>query len=143
MKNTKNIRSYSELIQLPTFEERFNYLKLDGIVGEDTFGHDRYINQLLYKSGKWKRTRNDIIIRDNGCDLGMADRAIYGKLIVHHINPITEDDILRDRTCVYDPDNLICVSHNTHQAIHYSSDDILIKDPIERTQHDTCPWKRH
>lgn len=136
-------RSYSELKRLKTFEERFSYLKLSGIVGEDTFGHDRYINQLLYKSRKWKtETRPKIIARDNGCDLGVEGHEIFGAITVHHINPVTVDDILNDRPIVHDPENLISTSHLTHNAIHYSNEDILIKDPIVRSKNDTCPWKK-
>lgn len=136
-------KSYSELKRLKTFKERFDYLKLAGTVGEDTFGHDRYINQLLYKSRKWKNeTRPRIIARDNGCDLGLDGYQIYGAVAVHHINPVTADDIINDRPNVHDPENLISTSHLTHNAIHYSDDSILIKDPIVRSKNDTCPWKR-
>lgn len=135
-------RSYSELITLQTFEERFEYLKLNGVVGKETFGFDRILNQILYKNPKWRRKRNDIIIRDNACDLGIEGREIYGPVLVHHINPITVEDILNDNPMVYDDENLICVTRNTHNAIHYSDEDILVKDPIERKPNDTCPWKR-
>lgn len=135
-------RSYSELMTLQTFEERFEYLKLNGVVGKETFGFDRILNQILYKNPKWRRKRNDIIIRDNGCDLGIEGREIYGPVTVHHINPITVEDILNDNPIVYDDENLICVTQNTHNAIHYSDDNILVKDPIERKPNDTCPWKR-
>ena len=136
-------KSYSEMISLPTFEERFNYLKLDGIVGKETFGYDRYINQMLYqRSAKWRQTRDKVIIRDNGCDLGIEGREIRGRIIVHHINPISEEDIMNDHPNVHDLDNLISTSHLTHNAIHYSNEDILIKDPVERREGDTCPWKR-
>lgn len=135
-------RSYSELMQLETFEERFEYLKLDGSVGEETFGYDRYINQLLYKSDKWrKETRPKIIIRDDGCDLGVEGRDIGKYVIVHHINPVNEEDILRDHPKVHDPENLICCSRLTHNAIHYSDESILMKDPVTRRKGDTCPWK--
>lgn len=135
-------KSYSELQTLNTFEERFNYLKLSGSVGKETFGYDRILNQMLYRSHKWRKARDKVIIRDNGCDLGVEGRNIYGRIIVHHINPITVDDILNERPEVYDIDNLISTSHLTHNAIHYSDEDILVKDPIERTKNDTCPWKR-
>ena len=136
-------KTYSDLMKLDTFEERFNYLKLDGRVGEDTFGHDRYLNQMLYKTNKWiKETRPRIIARDNGCDLGMEGRDIVGRILIHHINPITVDDILHERPEVFDPENLISTSHLTHNAIHYSNEDILIKDPIVRSKNDTCPWKK-
>lgn len=138
----KSIRSYSEMKRFRTFEERFNYLKLEGRVGEETFGYDRYINQMLYKSSRWLRLKDKIIIRDNGCDLGIEGREIHGPVTIHHINPITVEDILNENPMVFDPDNLICVSHMTHNAIHYSDENILIRDPIVRSEHDTCPWKK-
>ena len=139
----KSIKTYSELIQLPTFEERYRYLRIGGKVGEDTFGFDRYINQILYqRSQRWKRIRDHVIIRDNGCDLGIEDREIYGKIIVHHINPITIEDIELESDLVFDPEYLICTTHNTHNAIHYGNEDLLIKAPIERSKNDTCPWRR-
>lgn len=143
MSMTMMNKTYSELKKLKTFEERFQYLKLDGVVGADTFGHDRYINQLLYKSKRWKtETRPKIIVRDGGCDLGVEGYNIHGAVTVHHINPVTADDILNDRPIVHDPENLISVSHLTHNAIHYSNGDILMKDPIVRSKNDTCPWKK-
>lgn len=135
-------RSYSELCKLSTFKERFDYLKLGGVVGEETFGWDRYINQILYKSPRWRQTRDRIIVRDNGCDLGLDGYDIHGKVLVHHINPITVDDITYDRDCVYDPENLISTALLTHNAIHYGDENLLISDPIERTMNDTCPWRR-
>jgi hypothetical protein len=136
-------RCYSELITLPTFEERFKYLKLDGRVGADTFGFDRHLNQMVYqKDPRWKNARDLVIIRDNGCDLGVEGREIYGKIIVHHMNPITVDDILNDREWIFDPEFLICTVHNTHNAIHYGDESLLTLGPTVRTQHDTCPWKR-
>ena len=116
-------RCYSELITLPTYEERFKYLKLDGRVGADTFGFDRHLNQMVYqKDPRWKNARDLVIIRDNGCDLGIEGREIYGKIIVHHMNPITVDDILNDRDWIFDPEFLICTVHNTHNAIHYGDE---------------------
>lgn len=142
MTNT-TIRTYSELIKLPTFEERFRYLKLSGVVGKSTFGFDRYLNQHLYqRSRKWKSARDHVIIRDNGCDLAMEGYEIQGKIIVHHMNPITDEDILYDRDILYDPEFLICTVHNTHNAIHYGDERLLITAPIERTPNDTCPWRR-
>lgn len=136
------IRTYSELITLPTFEERYKYLRLGGVVGKETFGFDRYLNQIFYKDKEWLRVRDDVIIRDNGCDLGIEDRRVYGRILVHHINPITKDDILNRSRKLFDLENLICTSKLTHDAIHYGDDSILFKDPIERTKNDTCPWKR-
>lgn len=140
--NTNLIRSYSELITLPTFEERFEYLRLNGRVGQDTFGFDRQINQMLYqRSPRWKKSRDKVIIRDNGCDLAMEGHEIFGKIIVHHMNPITLDDILNDRDWIYDPEFLICTIHNTHNAIHYGDVKQLITAPTVRLPNDTCPWK--
>ena len=136
-----SIRTYSELITIPTFEERFEYLQLKGSVGKDTFGYDRYLNQVLYRSPEWKRLRNQIIIRDGGCDLACDGYDIYDKVLIHHLNPITVEDVLARSRKVFDPDNLVCVSHNTHNAIHYGDADLLVTGPIIRTKNDTCPWR--
>ena len=136
-----SIRTYSELITIPTFEERFEYLQLKGSVGKDTFGYDRYLNQVLYRSPEWKRLRNQIIIRDAGCDLACDGYDVYGKVLIHHLNPITVEDVLARSRKVFDPDNLVCVSHNTHNAIHYGDMDLLVSGPIIRTKNDTCPWR--
>ena len=137
-----SIRTYSELIALPTFEERFRYLQLGGKVGEDTFGHDRYLNQMFYTSDEWRRIRRDVIVRDNGCDLGIQDREIHGLIIIHHMNPITIEDIINRSEFLLNPEYLISTVKNTHDAIHFSDERILITDPIERRPNDTCPWKR-
>lgn len=137
-----DIKSYSVVILLPTLEERFEYLKLKGKVGAETFGYDRYLNQVLYHDPEWRRIRNDVIIRDNGCDLGVEGHEIKGRILVHHINPITIDDVKLRRYCVFDLDNLICTSHDTHNAIHYGDANLLPKNPIERKPNDTCPWRR-
>ena len=138
-----SIRTYSELITLPTFEERYRYLRLGGRVGEETFGFDRYLNQQFYKSDEWLKVRDYVIVRDNGCDLAMEDREIRGKhrILVHHMNPITMDDILRRREYILDPEFLICTIKNTHDAIHYGDESLLILAPVERTRNDTCPWR--
>mgnify|MGYP003399573230 FL=1 len=136
-----SIRTYSELITIPTFEERFEYLQLKGSVGKDTFGYDRYLNQVLYRSPEWKRLRNQIIIRDGGCDLACDGYDIYGKVLIHHLNPITVEDVLARSRKVFDPDNLVCVTHNTHNAIHYGDSDLLVTGVITRTKNDTCPWR--
>jgi hypothetical protein len=137
------VLSYSELITIPTFEERYRYLRLGGKVGEETFGYYRYLNQVLYTSKLWRDFRRDIIVRDVGCDLGISDRAIGGFIIIHHLNPISLDDILkRNLDVLVNPENAICVSHNTHQAIHYGDESLLITAPIERSKNDTCPWRR-
>lgn len=136
-----NTKSYSELITIPTFEERFEYLKLKGSVGKDTFGYDRYLNQILYRSPEWKKLRNQIIIRDCGCDLAFEGYEIYGRILIHHLNPITVDDVLDRNRKVFDPNNLVCVTHNTHNAIHYGDASMLLTGPIVRTKNDTCPWR--
>lgn len=136
-----NIKRYSELSTIPTYEERFQYLQLKGAVGNDTFGYDRYLNQILYNSPEWKRLRNQIIIRDNGRDLGCEGYEIYGRILIHHMNPITVEDIVSRNPIVFDPENLICVSHSTHNAIHYGDKNLLIMVPVERTKNDTCPWR--
>lgn len=136
-----SIKTYSELITIPTFEERFEYLQLKGSVGKDTFGYDRYLNQILYRSPEWKRLRNQIIIRDGGCDLACDGYDVYGKVLIHHLNPITVEDVLARSRKVFDPDNLVCVSHSTHNAIHYGDVDLLATGPIIRTKNDTCPWR--
>lgn len=138
-----NIKSYSELLSLTTFEKRFEYLRLGGKVGIETFGFDRYLNQIFYKDQEWLRARDKVIIRDNGCDLGISDREIYGRILVHHINPIAKEDILGRTKYLLDPEYLICTSKNTHDAIHYGDSSILLKDPIERMKNDTCPWKHN
>ena len=135
-------RCYSELIEIPTFEERYEYLRIGGRVGEETFGWHRSINQQLYtKDIRWKQLRNKIIVRDDGCDLGMPGYAIGSKIIVHHINPITVEDFMNNNEIIFDPENLICVSFNTHQAIHYGDRNLLPQIPIIRTKNDTCLWR--
>ena len=136
-----SIRTYSELVLLPTFEERYEYLRLDGRVGEETFGFDRWLNQTFYKSEEWLSMRDKIIVRDNGCDLGIPGRDIYSRILIHHMNPITKEDILRRSDILLNPEYLICVTPNTHRAIHYGNSNLLIKDLIERRPNDTCPWK--
>lgn len=138
----KTIRSYTELITLPTFEERYRYLKLNGKVGEETFGFDRYLNQVFYNSKEWKQIRDFVIVRDGGCDLGIEDREIFGKILVHHMNPIRLEDIARRSDYLLDPEYLICTVKNTHDAIHYGDESLLFTIPTERTRNDTCPWRR-
>ena len=137
----KNIKSYDELARLPTFEERFEYLKLNGIVGKETFGFTRYINQNFYHSSEWLSFRNNVIIRDKGCDLGVDGYDIFGSIIIHHINPITYNDIVNMNSCVFDMNNVISTKLSTHNAIHYGNGDLLIKPLAERRKNDTCPWK--
>lgn len=142
MTNQRIIRTYSELIKLPTFKERFEYLKLGGVIGEETFGFDRYLNQVFYKSREWKKLRNDIIIRDNGCDLAMPDREISDQtILIHHMNPLTKEDILNMTEFVLNPEYLICTILNTHNAIHYGNSDLLYQEPIVRYKNDMCPWR--
>lgn len=133
-------KSYRELRRIPTFEERFEYLKLGGAVGRATFGFERYLNQAFSRSTEWRHCRRGIILRDNGCDLGIQDREILGRIIVHHINPITVEDIELSRDCLFDPDNLICTSHNTSNAIHYGDKSLLVIAPKDRKKGDTSLW---
>ena len=136
------MRTYRELSRLDTFDERFEYLKLGGIVGEDTFGFDRWLNQRFYhQNPDWRHIRDEAIIRDNGCDLGLPGYEIHGRILVHHINPVTIEDLEEMSPLLFDLDNLICVSHQTHNAIHYGDDGILFKGITERFKGDTCPWR--
>lgn len=136
-----NIKTYSELIKLKTFKERFEYLKVDGIVAEETFGYDRYLNQIFYNTDEWKAIRRDIILRDNGCDLAMPDREIRGLILIHHINPITKYDIINRTEFLLNPKYLITTMKQTHDALHYGSYESLMMDYIERKKNDTCPWR--
>lgn len=140
MNMTNIIKTYSEAIALPTFDERFNYLKIGGAIGEVTFGNERYLNQVLYNSHAWRRFRRDMILRDNGMDLACDGCEINGKIILHHINPITIDDIINHDPMIFDPENVICVSLDTHNAIHYGDPGMLQTGFIERKPNDTCPW---
>ena len=137
-----SIKTYSELITISTFEGRYNYLRLGGQVGEETFGFDRWLNQRFYKDPEWLAARDYVIVRDNGCDLAIPDREIRTRILVHHMNPITKEDILRRSKILLDPEYLICTIKNTHDAIHYGDESLLITAPIERSRNDTCPWKR-
>ena len=140
---TMTIRTYTELMKLYTFEERFRYLKLVARVGEETFGFERYLNQQFYHSQEWKSIRNQIIIRDHACDLGIPGREMNKGIIIHHMNPITKDDLIHQSDFLLNPDYLICVSKKTHSAIHYGDESILFNDvTIERSKNDTCPWRR-
>ena len=140
---TMNIRSYSELITIPTFEERYHYLQLDGTVGVDTFGFDRIFNQLFYRSSEWKRIRDIVITRDYGRDLAVEGYEIYGRIIIHHMNPITLDDLDKKSDFLLNPEYLITTTHTTHNAIHYGDENLLPKVPIERSRNDTCPWRHN
>ena len=139
----KMIRTYTEMIKLKTFKDRFEYLKLDGIVGEETFGFDRYMNQIFYKSREWTSVRRSVIIRDNGCDLGVEGYEIHGKILIHHMNPINLSDIVHKTDELLNPDYLITTVLSTHNAIHYGDASLLPVLPIERRANDTCPWKRN
>lgn len=136
-----SIKTYSELSRLSSFEERYEYLRLQGSVGKETFGFDRYLNQILYRSQKWKRSRDKVIIRDSGCDLGVPGREIYGRIIIHHMNVVTMEDLEREAEWIFDPEFLISTTHNTHNAIHYGDKNLLVSAPIVRNKYDTCPWK--
>lgn len=142
MKTTTSIKSYKELIKLKTFEERLRYLQLNSNVGIETFGSGRWLNQRLYHSSLWADVKNEIILRDNGCDLGLEGYEIRGRIYIHHLNPITKEDVLNNSSKLYDPDNLICVSFDTHQSIHYGSECAALSQLVERRPNDTCPWKR-
>lgn len=136
------MRTYSELIQIPSYVERYRYLKIGGKAGEITFGNERYLNQVLYKSLEWKSFRRNIIVRDGGFDMGLEGYSIPGVIIVHHLNPITVDDIYDRNPCVFDEENVICVSTRTHNAIHYGDEELLtIDEIIERRPNDTIPWR--
>ena len=146
-------RTYSELITIPTYEERFKYLHINGAVGKDTFGYERYLNQILYSSPEWKSFRNNIIIRDNGCDLACNGYEINGwkdangkihraRIIVHHMNPITVEDVVNHNPIIFDPENVITTVLSTHNAIHYGDEKLLITGPIVRSPNDTCPWHK-
>ena len=136
------MKTYTELIRFNSFEDRFNYLMLNGMVGEETFGFDRWLNQKFYNSDEWRSIRDFVIIRDGGCDLAMDGYEIHGKLYVHHMNQINQSDILHSSDILINPEYLVCVSHNTHNAIHYGDASLLMTAPIERRPGDTCPWKR-
>lgn len=134
------IRTYSSLKKLKTFNDRYDYLRLSGVVGRETFGFDRYLNQMLYKSKRWAHARDEVIFRDEGCDLGMEGYQINDRILVHHMNPITIDDIEEEGDIVFNPEFLICTSSNTHLAIHYGDESLLPKLPIKRTPNDTRLW---
>lgn len=136
------IRTYSELSTLTNFKDRFRYLKLDGAVGEATFGFDRYLNQLFYRSQRWRKIRDEVIVRDCGCDLGIEGYEIYKYAMIHHMNPITAKDIQDESEYLLNPEYLITTTQLTHNAIHYGDEDLLLTMPVERTQNDTCPWRR-
>lgn len=137
-----SIKTYSELMTFLSYKERFEYLRLNGAVGRISFGHARYLNQMFYRSREWKEFRRKIIIRDNGCDLGCEGRKIFGRAIIHHINPITKEDILNHSSALLDPENVITTIDITHKAIHYGDEALLILEPIERKSGDTCLWHR-
>lgn len=137
----EKIRTYSELIKFPTFLERYKYLKIGGTVGRETFGYDRWINQIFYNSSKWKDARRRVMIRDNGCDLGVEGYDIFGHFAIHHMNPVSKEDIINKKDWIFDPEYLILVSLDTHNAIHYSDESKLPIVPVPRCRNDTCPWK--
>lgn len=138
----RSIRTYTELSRLATFEDRYNYLRLGGIVGKSSWGFDRYLNQAFYRSPQWRSARDRVIIRDAGCDLGIEDRAIFDRVIIHHMNPLTMEDIEERRDEIFDPEFLICVTHNTHLAIHFGDESQLIRLPPERMPGDTLLWRK-
>lgn len=134
-------RTYSGLSQFNTIAERYEYLRLSGAIGDSTFGFDRYLNQALYTSKQWRSLRDDIIIRDNGCDMGLECCPIGPRIIVHHMNPLTIEDIENRCDDIFNPEFLICVSSRTHNAIHFGDNSLLPKPHIERRPGDTCPWR--
>lgn len=137
------MKTYSKLILLPTFEERFAYLQLSGDVGVATFGGERMLNQIFYNTPEWKSIRREVIIRDEGCDLAFPDRPIQSKILIHHLNPLSKEDILERRPCLFDLENLVCVSYSTHQAIHYGDSRLIVPTkPNERKPNDQCPWRK-
>lgn len=136
------VRTYSELITLPTFGERFRYLKLDGKIGEITFGFQRWANQELYHSSEWLSFRDKVILRDNGCDLGVPNHEIFGSILIHHLNPITYEDIINRNACIFDFNNVVCTQLSTHNSIHYGDENLIIPVPIQRCRNDTCPWRK-
>ena len=137
-----DIICYSELMLLPTFQARYKYLRLNGEVGKETFGFDRYMNQFFYRSPEWRRVRDFVITRDEGCDLGIPGREIFGRIVIHHMNPIRPEDIRNRSDLLLDPEYLITTIHDTHLAIHYGDEHLLLQEPVERRPNDTCPWKR-
>ncbi len=139
---TKNIcKSYSEMMSFDTYWDRLKYLSLYGSIGDFTFGGHRHLNQQLYKSLKWKKIKREVILRDNGCDLAMDGYKIYGAIYIHHMNPITIEDILNEDPSVFDPENLVCTSFLAHNTIHYGSENALLQNMIERKKNDTCLWR--
>ena len=137
-----DIKCYSELMLLPTFQARYKYLRLNGEVGKETFGFDRYMNQFFYRSPEWRRVRDFVITRDEGCDLGIPGREIFGRIVIHHMNQIRPEDIRNRSDLLLDPEYLITTIHDTHLAIHYGDEHLLLQEPVERRPNDTCPWKR-
>lgn len=142
MSRMTNIKTYSELVKMDSFMDRFRYLQIGGRVGEETFGFDRHLNQTFYKTPEWIAIRDEVIIRDMGCDLGVLGRDIHSKILVHHMNPITKDDIIHRSEFLLNPEYLISTCKRTHDAIHYGDETLLFSDPIERTRFDTCPWRK-
>lgn len=137
-----SIKTYSELVTIPDYLDRYHYLKIGGKVGAETFGYDRYLNQILYTSDEWRKFRRDMIIRDGGCDMAHEDYELEKHIILHHINPITVEDVLNRHPKVFDSENVVCVCLNTHNAIHYGDESLLMLPPVERSKNDTCPWRR-
>lgn len=141
LSTTIQTRSYTELSKLSSFLDRYEYLRLDGTVGFETFGSNRFMNQAFYTSPEWRRARREVIIRDDGCDLGVEGYDIFSKILIHHMNPIREEDLINRNPDILNPEFLICVSHNTHNAIHYGDKNLLPAPLVERRPGDTCPWK--
>ena len=136
----QKILTYSEMMLFDTFEERFRYLKLNGVVGENIFGFHRYINQNFYSSRKWKSIRSEVILRDDGCDLAHPDNPILSRVYIHHLNPVSLEQFENNDSCLFDLENLVCVSYDTHSAIHYGNTGLLPKVIIDRKPGDTTLW---
>lgn len=138
----KRIRTYKELVSIDNYLDRYKYLKLGGAVGQETFGFERYLNQKFYRTDEWRKVRDYVIVRDNGCDMAFDGREIHSKILIHHLNPVMPNDILERQSWILDPEFLVCVCKQTHDAIHYGDESLLLLDPVIRTKNDTCPWRK-
>ena len=138
----KRIRTYKELVSIDNYLDRYEYLKLGGTVGQETFGFERYLNQKFYRTDEWRKVRDYVIVRDNGCDMAFDGREIHSRILIHHLNPVMPNDILERESWILDPEFLVCVCKQTHDAIHYGDESLLLLDPVIRTKNDTCPWRK-
>lgn len=138
----KRIRTYKELVSIKNYLDRYKYLRLGGAVGQETFGFERYLNQKFYRTDEWRKVRDYVIVRDNGCDMAFDGREIHSRILIHHLNPVMPNDILERESWILDPEFLVCVCKQTHDAIHYGDESLLLLDPVIRTKNDTCPWRK-